>query len=143
MEINIEGFNKLHVSIKAGVAGLLLVMPIWFFDIYLFYKDFFQKDLYIVIIASYCLTVALLIANLFIAQPLLSKNIIQVNGKETPHASFTLCVLLSVMGLFFWSSIAYIFKINLILMVKIIFGTMFIFYFLFNSKLFKGKPQNN
>lgn len=53
---------KLDITTKSVILNILLLMPFWYIDLYLFKKEFFlSAPVYLPIVFSFCLTVAYLI----------------------------------------------------------------------------------
>jgi hypothetical protein len=59
MGFSIKEFNDLHKDAKSIIIGIALIMPVWFMDIFLFHRTFFNSNqLYIIIVISYCISIA-------------------------------------------------------------------------------------
>jgi hypothetical protein len=61
-------FRLLHPYIRILIVGILFIMPIWFADIFLFNRKFFEMyPPYISIVLSYCLTLGSLIPSFYLS----------------------------------------------------------------------------
>src|ERR1041385_6636692 len=53
----LKDFNELHVRVKSFLIGWLIVMPFWYFDIFLFYPECISENsIHIPIILSFCIS---------------------------------------------------------------------------------------
>ncbi len=65
---SIKEFTDLPKDAKSIIVGMVLIMPVWFIDIFFFHRTFFNSNqLYIVIVISYCLSIAWLMVNYILA----------------------------------------------------------------------------
>src|SRR4051812_11819439 len=68
MPFSIGDITKLNVSLQGIVFGLILLMPIFFLDIFIFFNSFYKANpLFLVIILSYCLSIGWLLCCILIA----------------------------------------------------------------------------
>lgn len=68
MQFSIGEFSKLHITLPSAVIGLALIMPVFYFDIYLFNYPFFKSQpFYLVLTLSYVLSLSWLLASLILS----------------------------------------------------------------------------
>ncbi len=96
----LEDFNKLNPSVKSVVIGIVLIIPFWYFDIYLFKKKFFyDAPIFIPIVASFCLSVVSLL--LFVIAIILENYTDPKNTEReySPEKIMNTSVIISVVWL--------------------------------------------
>lgn len=61
----LEDFNKLHVTLRSFVISVVLLTPFWYFDLYLFKKEFVSHDYIecIPVVSAFCLSLIWIAAN--------------------------------------------------------------------------------
>src|SRR5688572_1131278 len=106
MNFSIGDFSKLHISLQGIIIGIILLMPLWFINIYLFHKSFFiSNPLYLIILFSYGLSIGWLVLNLLVSAIFLGYLV-----KEDPseNAMIIYAVAFSVVQITFQDGIGYI-----------------------------------
>jgi hypothetical protein len=74
-------FSKLTASIQYLIIGIIVLMPIFYFDLYLYHKQFFNSSpYYVIIIAAYCLAFGFLMASIFLGLTF----ILYIIGEKNP-----------------------------------------------------------
>ena len=61
----LEDFNKLHITVRSFVIAVILLTPFWYFDLFLFKRDFVSHDYIQVmpIVVAFCLSLVWIAAN--------------------------------------------------------------------------------
>ena len=96
----VEEINKLHISVKTLGFGFLFVMPIWFIDIFLFNRVFFNSNpIYIPIVFSFVLTTCWLIICIVIA------GLVFVQDKDSD--TFLISIIIAILFLSLITMVVY------------------------------------
>ena len=117
----LKGFNQLDYPIKLLLIGICLLTPIWFLDIRLFYRHYELEDIYIPIVVSYCLSLALLIANVWL------DTCIFPSTKAMTSTPLFMSVIISTSQLLQWTFVAYIFSWKFTRLIELVFISIFCF----------------
>jgi hypothetical protein len=134
MDLTVKGFNELHISIRGLLISLILIMPFWYLDLYLFKKDFFYTYFQqIPIIISFCLSIIWILLSHLSYLFCDSVFFVQEEDNEIPIenpriVSMSVCFMVIHLGLL--SSISYVYKWNFLFFLKVSFATLIIRVFL-------------
>ena len=137
----LEDFNKMHNSTKNVSVGIVLSAPFWFMDIYLFkYVFFISAPIYIPIVISFCLTVALLFLYTLAVILMKTKNAM-VDYISSNSFQFQVASIFSVGTMSALSSAVYFCKGNFNDLLVFVFGlpSILILILTFFPKLFGNK----
>jgi hypothetical protein len=121
----IKDVNELHISFKTVLIGILLNMPFWYIDLYLFKNDFFSKAVfYIPLVMSFCLTIAWLGFWIMFAA-IMSTNENKRNTAQSqikPELDIIIALFISVLLSCIFTFISYFCHLSFIPLLLISFG---------------------
>lgn len=119
----LEEFKKLHVSLKTIVLAIIVLLPFWYIDLYIFKKGFVSKDYFqpIPIIITFCFCTTWFAFN-FISAFLFSIYISKSSISDGFSFEILISIFFSLIHLIIPSYIAYKLKIDFENLIDFLFG---------------------
>lgn len=127
---------ELHISLRSFIIAIVIAMPFWYFDLYLFHNEFFKiTPIQLPFVAAFCLTLVWVSVN-FICS-IIWVNVIEkseANSQPDIESRFFVLVFSSVFYTAILTFIGYIFNMNLkcflitaavVVIVRFSFGLIF------------------
>lgn len=122
----IEEINKLHVSLKSFLVGLVFIMPFWYLDIYFFANPFFDSSpFYIPIVVAFCISAVCYLPLYFLGMLVFSVTMPfnPTRTIATPTVDTYLTVLVSIFTLGFLTYYGWTHKLTF---MKLVDKTMWV-----------------
>ena len=100
----VKEFNDMHISYKLGTIAIVIIMPFWYLDLFLFCRSIsLDKNIQISIVVSFCLSVCWLTINGF--STLVFAGIYEEEGDEKPKDFNERVAMVSIVSSIFYISI--------------------------------------
>ena len=136
----LKTFKDLDYPTKLLVIGVSVIAPIWFLDIRIFYRHYKLDEIYVPIVMSYCMAIALLIGGVWLATGVFKS----ITAKEAPTLPLFAGIIFSTTQLLTWSLIAYWDSFKFMTLIYWLFGCIFITGVSTNiSRMIKNKKKEN
>ena len=117
-----ESFFKLHFTVRATIVGILIIMSIWYLNLFVLNEQYVSsKVFYIPIIISFVMTINWLIVNVMLGLFLTKLFLENKNAKEITTSTYQLGIFCAIIYLSIFTYFGYVFKWNFLCSTKYVF----------------------